>query len=465
MCKVPANSVSRTVIDAVKYKVIYRFNPAYREMSNHTRRTFLKISGAALGGIATGTTVTAATISERFIVVGADEKDPSGVEVIHRLDQIDTLVVRGPEDEVKKLGGEYAPDLEYSLDLPVKPQQVPSATDEPLYPLQWDKQDQNIPEVHEITRGENTRVAVIDTGVAANHPDLQHAVNKDLSQNFTDDDYGAPGPYGGYHGSHVSGIIAANDQNEVGVVGSAPGTEVVDCRVFSPESLAAFSDIIAAMVYSAEIGCDAANLSIGAYPVDRSGNGKFYGKVLNSTTAYARRKGTLLVVSAGNAGADLQHDKGVISLPNEAANVMSISATGPVGFEWGESGLKEPFESPARYTNYGTNAVNIGAPGGDYDPDFPQGWYYDLVLNCVAIPSFSESGEYKGATYDYSWVAGTSMAAPQVTAAAALVRSVSPDYNANEVKSALEDSASVPEGFDKTYYGSGYLDPLGALKK
>lgn len=488
------------------------------QMTGHTRRNFLKVSGAALGGIAVGSTVVAAESRERFIVEAKGNTkravERSDLTIVHDLDQIDVVVVKGAESDVKDLKAKYAPDIEFELDLPIEdtPVQVEetdqSATDEPLYPFQWDKQAQNIPEAQEVTRGEGTRVAIIDTGVAAEHPDLQHAVNVELSRNFTGDKFGAPGPYGGYHGTHVAGITAANDRNEVGVVGTAPGTEVVDCRVFSPGSLASFSDILAAIVYAAEIDCDAANMSIGAYPVPRQGLGKFYGKVLNSTTAYARRKGTLLVVSAGNAGADLQHDGGVISLPNEAANVLSISATGPVGFGWpiGDDpqfvagipiedpiDLEKPTYTPAFYTNYGTNAINVAAPGGNIDTDIlpalasekdekvpPAGWFYDLVLNSVAIPKFrykqvpdgddeddkpdKKPVEYLGATYTYSWVAGTSMSAPQVTGAAALIRSVDPDLNTNQVQRTLENTATIPEGYDKSYYGAGVINPADAVR-
>lgn len=446
-------------------------------MSQHTRRRFLQVSGSVLGGIAAGTTITAATSHERFIVDAKKVGDTSDVEVIHRIDPVDLLVVRGDEADVKRLGGKYAPDLVYTLDEPVEPQEQ-SATDEPLYPLQWDKQDQEIPETQTITRGGGTRVAIIDTGVDASHVDLHHAVNENLSRNFTGDGEGAPGPYGGDHGTHVAGIVAANDRNQTGIVGSAPGTEIVDCRVFSSEGGAAFGDIIAAAVYSAKIGCDAANMSIGAYPVDRRENGSFYGGVLNKAMTYVNSQGTLPVVSAGNDSADLQHDNGEvvevdtdgdgeleelvlegghwISLPNEAAQALSVAATGPIGFRWGEEGLKEPPASPAFYTNYGTNAVDLAAPGGDadltaYSNEVP-GADQDLVLSTVP-----------GDRYYYK--AGTSMAAPQVTGAVALVKSVNPEYNANQVESVLERTAEVPDGYDKAYYGVGYLDTLGAVRE
>ncbi len=456
-------------------------------MPRQTRRSVLRVSGVLLGGIAVGTTVTAAASGDRFLVDTAalDQTavDRPDIEVVHDLPAIDLIVVRGSESDVESLGADYAPDTRYSLDLPLDdrmPVADAEATDEPLYDLQWDKQVQNVPAAHERTRGEGTRVAVIDTGVAADHPDLRHAVDEDLSRNFTDDDYGAGGPYGGYHGTHVAGIVAANDENDRGIVGTAPATEVVDCRVFSPEALAAFADIVAAIVYSAEIGADAANMSLGAYPVSREGYGDFYGRVLNRATTYANSCGTLLVAAAGNDAADLQHDGRVcgdfdddgsgecipaVSLPNEAANTMSVGATGPIGFEWGEESLEESFESPAFYTNYGTNAIDVGAPGGDADlgavgTGVP--WHRDLVLSTVAEPSFSDDGTYESAEYGYEWAAGTSMAAPQVAGAVALVASLD-DADPNRVRATLEQTADDVEEYDDAYYGAGFLNPLAAV--
>jgi len=420
------------------------------------RRTFLTLTGATLGGIATSTTVSAAVETNRFIVSSNGVSDTGDLEVIHRLDPVDLLVVRGNESAVEAASGSYAPDVTASLALPVEPQeqqedQAQSPTDEPLYEFQWDKQVQNIPDVHERTRGEGSRVAVIDTGVDPDHPDLEHAVNEDLSQNFTEDG----GDYTDveYHGTHVSGIIAADDQNEQGVVGSAPGTDLVALRVFERFGGATFGDILAAVVYSAEIGADVANLSLGAYPISREGFGSFYGKVLNRTMTYANKEGTLLVIAAGNDGADLQNDGGVISLPNEGAQGHSVSATGPVGFDPATGEAEEPAYTPAPYTNYGTNAIDLGAPGGNTDGSF-EDWVFSTIP--------SDFGFFS----PYAYLAGTSMAAPQIAGAAALIASTTnyPDpAQANKIESDLKRTANVPDGYEKAYYGSGFIDVLGAL--
>lgn len=158
------------------------------------------------------------------------------LKVEEKLDPLEYVAVSGPEREVDKESVAYAPDPILDLKQPVVNKDVPQdavdANDEPFYPLQWDKQDLSVAEAQDITRGEGVRVSVIDSGVAAKHPDLKN-VNLDLSKDFSGDGLGVGFPYGGYHGTHVAGIIGADDKNDLGVVGTAPGAELVDCRVFS----------------------------------------------------------------------------------------------------------------------------------------------------------------------------------------------------------------------------------------
>lgn len=361
----------------------------------------------------------------------------SDVDIVHELSGVNFVVVEGDESDIEDARGvrDYAPDIEVELDDPDINEDAPTLEDvddvdvtaeddgTTINPLQWDKADLDVPEAFETTKGEETRITIIDSGVYAPHPELD--VNTELSKNFTGDG-GDHNPVDSDHGTHVAGIAAANGSVS-DVYGTAPETDLVDLRVFSGP-FATFGDILAATLYSAEIDADVANLSLGAYPVPRQGSGDFYGKVLNATMTYVNKEGTLLSIAAGNSAANLQQDTVVcvdedgeivdredavecfaaFSLPNEGAQAVSVSATGPIGYLWGEEGFQEPPESPAFYTNFGTNAITLGAPGGDADlqaaaAEVP-GWFYDLVFNTVFIDSGTlvsgtfgpSSDEYEG---------------------------------------------------------------------
>jgi subtilisin family serine protease len=241
------------------------------------------------------------------------------------------------------------------------------------------------------------------------------------------------------------------------VVGVTPESEIVDLRLF--EQLgegASFADILAAIVYSVNVGCGVADLSLGAYPVPRKGLGEFSGGVLNSAMTFANKKGTLLVVAAGNDTANLQKDKNLISLPNEGAQAVSVAATSSIGF------LSSDFQNPGfahtSYTNYGTNAVTVAAPGGG----MPEaGGVPDLMYS--AIPQRTANAVFGEGAPPYAYLAGTPMAAPQVAGAAALVKSANLNYNANQAEAALKKAADVPDGYDKAFYGAGFLNVVDAL--
>ena len=478
-------------------------------MRDHTRRRFLKTTGTAVAcaALASGTAAGASGASTRF-VIDLREVDraavPDDLEIVHDLSQIDLLAARGDPDsvpgassttldlEMRRHGvldsfgvGDVAPDERGDGENgPVVEED--EGEDETATPsrrdLQWDKAVQELEEdVHDdYVRGAGSRVAVIDSGVYDAHPDLADVVNDELSRNFTTDS-GDFRPNGaGDHGTHVAGIVAATnaaggtsddrdgEDAPTGVLGTAPATEVLSLRVFSATGGATFSDTVAAIVYAAENGCDAANLSLG-YPVPYVYPEEYpilltIAEYYERGVAYARDLGTVVVNSTGNDALDMSAE-GVLSLPTEVDGMFGVSATGPIGYLWDDESdddieaeealehLRKPTSQPAKYTNYG-EGTDLSAAGGNYDPDFPEGWYYDLVFSTIYVET--EDGAIEPG---YGWKAGTSMAAPQVTGAVALVRSMFPDASAAEVEALLRETA---DDLGETYHGSGHLD-LAAL--
>lgn len=343
----------------------------------------------------------------------------------------------------------------------------------------------------------------------ASHPDLPN-VRADFSRNFTDDGQG-PGPLNGDHGTHAAGTAAAVD-NDLGVVGIAPSAELVSLRVFSGLS-ASFSDIIAAVVYGATsnseggAGCDVLNLSLGTPPLlpvakppdeidagdDPDGdrpitpiNASDLAVQVNAISAagtFATNSGSLPVASAGNDGVNLDRvygdqidveldsgttvsfDGSTVVLPAEATDFMSIGAAGPIGFGWPLGPLSEdvapgitiekpiqtelPSEEPANYTNYGADAIDVIAGGGNVDTDaIDQGvsWFYDLVFS-TAIGNLKPDApeDIRLDTYepDYAWKAGTSFAAPNVAGFAALLVGENPDAAPTAIRERIESSAQL----------------------
>lgn len=440
------------------------------------RRQVLKSTGASLGALTLGSSVAAGDSPGRFIVDRKSLRTEDDVEVVHDLAPVDLLIVETTESQLKDSRAEYMADVRMARGpyQPVSRDDIAnSEEDQELFHYQWDKQDQSIPEAHDVTRGKNTRVAIIDSGIASGHPDLEGQVNLELSRSFATDDYGIGEPYGGAHGTHVAGIVAANDEDETGVIGSAPGTELVDLRVFDaaldsrgrqglpPEYWGDtwMGTAMAALVYAAEIGCDAANLSLGwTWNMRMDGWGKFWGSVHQRVGNYVRRQGTIHTHASGNWGESLQFNQDETD-SSQMAGGITTSATGPVGFDPETSEYEEPPYSPSTYTTHGVGAIDLAAPGGQGGES-----HYDNVLNTVAYPVFNEAGEYQGAEYGYDWFAGTSMAAPQVAGAVALAKSANQRYNSNQVRNTLLRTADRLNEYEKKYYGrGGYLDTLAAV--
>ncbi len=295
--------------------------------------------------------------------------------------------------------------------------------------------------------GFGARVAVLDTGIWYPHPDLFYNIDFTASATFvpgtTDfiDDHG--------HGTHVSGIIAAAD-NDWGSIGVAPDATLIGIKVLNGNGSGYQSWIVAGMIHAVLADADIINLSLGSY-LRKSGNLPYYSasdaaKIKNlykTIIQWAAKKGVLVVCAAGNEGYNLDHLWNYIKLPAEAGNGITVSATGPAGLQ--------NFDDFASYSNYGASAITIAAPGGDFTLYPSPGWHYDMVFST-----------YIGG---WSWMAGTSMATPVVSGVAALVISTYGKMKPNVLKNHLGKSADdLGKPGRDPYYGKGRVNAFKAVK-
>jgi lantibiotic leader peptide-processing serine protease len=280
-------------------------------------------------------------------------------------------------------------------------------------------------------RGAGVRVAVLDTGFDLTHPDLTPNINFELSQNFVDGEelqYGLPDPFS--HGTHVAGTVAAAD-NGFGVIGIAPDAELVLVKVLGDAGSGTFFDVMDGVVYAANVGADVINASLGAN-VPRHGiydpeTGELLAGAdavnallvaLDRATTYAYQAGTTVIAAAGNEALDLDKSASVVSVPAQLAHVISVAATGPIG--WGADPEVNLDLSPS-YTNFGRSGIDLSGPGGNFDGFFlgltgpcevagltRPCWVFDMVMST-------------GSLGQWFWGAGTSMASPHVAGVAALI--------------------------------------------
>lgn len=241
------------------------------------------------------------------------------------------------------------------------------------------------------TKGEGIIIAVIDTGVDKNHPDIAANMwTNSLGQNgydFSDGDSN-PNDYHG-HGTHVAGTIAGIGNNAIGVIGVAPKAKIMSVKIFPN----AYDSIISqALKYAVDNGAKILNNSWG--PSSRRPSNP----VVEAAINYVYSKGGICVFAAGN-----KDDDTAFYSPANYNKVISVAAS-------------TQSDQRASFSNFG-NVVELAAPGKD-------------------IISLQ-----KGTT-GYVSMSGTSMAAPHVCGAAALLLSLSPKLSFENVKYFLTKSAT-----------------------
>lgn len=278
------------------------------------------------------------------------------------------------------------------------------------------------------TEPENTRAEIV----------------KDDETNFNDRFYGNNDIMAGtpLHGTHVSGIIAAKRNNGKGMDGVADNVRIMMIRAV-PDGDEHDKDIALAIRYAVDNGAKVINMSFGkGFSPQKNW--------VDSAVLYADLKGVLLVCAAGNDAADIDTTE---SFPNPSLRVSKTRATNWITVGASSDLLAEPmFKSyTASFSNYGKKEVNVFSPGTKIYSTLPGGNVYGNLQ-------------------------GTSMASPVVAGVAALVLSYYPGLSPEQVKYAIEKSATpvpskvkVPGSDEVTLLSDistsgGILNAYGAVK-
>jgi subtilisin family serine protease len=299
------------------------------------------------------------------------------------------------------------------VDRPVHALRTPN---DPLAPRQWALQTVRATAAWDVETGRRNPVvvAVLDTGVDATHPELLGHVR--AGGDFVDGDTDPRDEEG--HGTAVSGVIAATSNNRQGVAGISWGATVLAERVLGKDGSGSQCTVSAGIYDAVDAGARVLNLSLG-------GPGNGCPMVLRDALAYAHDHGALVVVSAGNDAA-----KGnPVDYPAGCEGAFAVAAT-------------DSRDRATGFSEYGPQ-VDISAPGLN-------------VLTTVTSPD---------GVHGYAYVSGTSLSAPIVTGAAALLLSLHPTWTPDQVRARLVATARDlgPRGRDD-HYGAGRVDIGRALR-
>jgi type VII secretion-associated serine protease mycosin len=311
---------------------------------------------------------------------------------------------------------------------------------DPHYGEQWALEIVGAPCAWGYTTGsDSVTVAVLDSGVDLTHPDLVGRLRDD-GYDFADDDDDPSDENG--HGTHVAGIIAATLDNAEGVVGLAPSIQVLPVRVLDEEGSSddPVRSIADGIRYATEQGANVINMSLG---MTYMGDENDISPEIASALETAQQQGVLVVIASGNS---------FVPLPNVVASnnpdVMVVAAS-------------DDTDTVTPYSNTGP-WVDVLAPGEHIYSTMPT---YEVLLTSDQLSPMERLSQ------NYDYMSGTSMAAPYVSALAALLFSAHPDWSADQVQEAIKSNAFAgvyanhPEIYERLQFlGTGRIDACAALE-
>lgn len=294
--------------------------------------------------------------------------------------------------------------------------------------------------------GAGVVVAVSDTGIDSDHPDLAESMwqnpgeigtdstGNDKRSNHIDDDNNGyvddvfgwdfvknrpSGKDHHYHGTHVSGTIAAQPSKKFS--GVAPGAKIMDVSFIGAGGTGSEINGAKSIVYAADNGAKIINCSWG----DKGKN-----QIIEDAILYAQHKSVLMVVAAGNSKLNTDR-KPFYPASVDLDNVVSVGAS------------THSNNGKAGFSNYGATTVDIAAPGKQ-------------ILSTA--PTSSKKPRYRV-------LSGTSMASPHAAGVAALIWSVNPSYNWQQVKDQLMNTVQPSKSWKKKCITGGIIDAYAAVRK
>jgi subtilisin family serine protease len=322
-------------------------------------------------------------------------------------------------------------------------------------PLEWWAIREDLPQAWSITHGDGARVAVIDSGVDAAQPDLAGKIA------YAHDIDGEPGEGSARvdrsgHGTSVAGLACAATDNGIGIAGAG-----YNCRLLIEKSDLTDSSQARAIIDATRHGAQAINMSFGT---DSSAGAP---RQLRAAIRYAYRHNVILVAAAADEA---------VSTQGYPADILQPPGTGPrLGAGLGITVTSADFaDRRSRFSGRGSE-ISMAAYGSFDGPGVaagPSGIFSTFPANHTSIESGSSSSlpacgfcrASLGGDDRYSYLAGTSMAAPQVAAVAAMIRQLAPNLSAAQIIRLLELTARrAPRSGWNPELGWGILDAGAAV--
>ncbi|HKL75758.1 MAG TPA: S8 family serine peptidase [Halanaerobiales bacterium] len=305
---------------------------------------------------------------------------------------------------------------------------------------QWHYPQIRLPQAWDSTTGSSlVRIAVLDTGIDSQHPDLQNNLDLEDGYNFpaqstdTNDQYG--------HGTHVTGTIAADTNNSLGVAGVMWEAEVVPVKVLGDDGYGSNWDIAQGILYAAGL-TDDPQISKSVDVISMSLGGSSDSQTISEAVTEAANTGVIIVAAAGNSNT---------TSPMYPAAYPEVISVGAVDFNSPNAPIRAP------YSCYG-DTLDVMAPGGNTIVDSDNNGYADGVLSTT----FEGSGDNK--TYRYIYYQGTSMATPHVSGLIGLM--LANGIPRNQIREVLRETSFDlgDPGFDSEF-GYGLVNAYWALNQ